>query len=65
MSECEYCGSTVENPAHQVVNGRIYLNDASCCQNCGFDDEEMLAWTRNHQAESLSSIRNRLEGDDE
>lgn len=65
MSDCEYCSETVEDPAHQIVNGRIYMNDSDCCQHCGFDDEELLAWVRNHQPGSLSMVENQLEDDDD
>lgn len=65
MSDCEYCGATVEDPAHQVVNGRIYLNDDNCCQNCGFDDEEMLVWVRNNKPASLTTVSSHLEDDDD
>lgn len=65
MSECEYCGETVEDPAHQVVNGRIYMNDDDCCQSCGFDDEQLVEWVREHQPGSMDIVQENLEDSDD
>lgn len=65
MAECEYCGQTVEEPAHQVVNNRIFLNDAQCCQECGFDDDELLEWVEEYQPGQYDYVESQLEDDDE
>jgi len=66
MSECEFCGEEVENPSHAVVNGRIFTYDPTTCEECGFDDEELIEWVKEHQPGSLDLVQERIEeyGDD-
>lgn len=67
MTECEFCGEQVENPSHAVVNGRIFTYDPTTCEECGFDDEELIEHVEEHQPGSLDLVRDRIneQGDSE
>lgn len=58
--QCEFCHEDVEEPSHVVVNGRIYVDDETTCSECGYSDEELLAWVREHQPGSLAMVEDRL-----